>query len=315
MFFKEKNSNLSEIMFDVYGLMQTLFVGVDALYDLAIGTTQYKYHLNINQNEVLRSLKYVRNDIVGHPTHRTYDDGSYGFSVIDEEHIGRDKLSYVTYVVLKHKTETVTHQIDLPNLITQYQTEKEKIIKDLNDYINQNKTTNLSVDFSYSMMQKSLLKLLTKDDVKKLEEQFILEQNLDDNSGHRVLWRLSLLKLLFEWKDLKYQDLIDYLIKQQAYKVYSMVSEIYNVKPDLKHIPVPKILVTFYKLLRKNPSLVPYLEYLNDPDSPLFVNNVDAIKRTVKQKSIVEFLDWFLNLNDKDKQYLVGQSLKLYRKK
>src|SRR5690606_13891944 len=64
----------ADILLDVFGLLQGLFVGIDAMYQLSFTTTKYKYHININMNKNLKELKYLRNDVVGHPTNRNYED-------------------------------------------------------------------------------------------------------------------------------------------------------------------------------------------------------------------------------------------------
>src|SRR5690606_7520604 len=73
-FKRRESTDQASILLDVFGLMQSLFVGIDALYQLSFSVTKYKYHININQNKNLRMLKYLRNDVVGHPTNRNYDD-------------------------------------------------------------------------------------------------------------------------------------------------------------------------------------------------------------------------------------------------
>ncbi len=314
-YLKRKNEAVADVLLDVYGLMQTLFVGVDALYDLGIGMTQYKYHININQNPVLRKLKYIRNDIVGHPTHRTYDDGAYGFSVIDESKMTRQHLHYVTYIVDKRETKTIEQNVNLPLLVTQYQTEKNRILEELHAYMNHKTERYNSVNLAYALVNKTLIEQSTLEDVDILRSTFIKEQNISDNPMHRVIWRFELLKTLFDWKDLIYQPLIDYLKKQQAYKVYTMICDIYDIKAERVHIPVPKVLAQFYKFLKKVPDALKYLDHIIDSDHPLYEKEIEILRTLNKQKSLDALLNWLLSLTDENKKYLVGQSFKLYRKK
>ena len=68
--------DLSDVLLDVFGLLQALFVGVDSLYNMVLSITKNKYYININQNYIIHELKFIRNDVVGHPTNRKY--GRYG---------------------------------------------------------------------------------------------------------------------------------------------------------------------------------------------------------------------------------------------
>ncbi|MFH0767675.1 MAG: hypothetical protein V1920_06250, partial [Bacillota bacterium] len=114
---KEKQTEQGAILLDVFGLLQGFFVAIDALYDLAIGLTQYKYHVNINANSALHELKFIRNDIVGHPTHRTYDDGATGFSILSMENLSKESLTYKTYIYEKNKMEVITKDVLFQPLI------------------------------------------------------------------------------------------------------------------------------------------------------------------------------------------------------
>ena len=57
-------SSKADILLDVFGLLQGLFVAIDALYQLSFTATKYKYHVNINQNRNLRQLKYLHGRVV-----------------------------------------------------------------------------------------------------------------------------------------------------------------------------------------------------------------------------------------------------------
>src|SRR3989339_1754815 len=131
----EKQTEKGAILLDVFGVLQGLFVAIDALYDLAIGLTQYKYHVNINQNPTLHELKYIRNDIVGHPTHRTYPDGGVGFSILDTKELSKEKLSYHTYIYEKNSLEVKTKDVMFHPLIEAYKKERDIVLNDILQYL------------------------------------------------------------------------------------------------------------------------------------------------------------------------------------
>lgn len=314
-FSQRKKNTYPDLILDVYGLLQSLFVGIDALYDLAIGSTQYKYHVNINQNPVLRKLKFIRNDIVGHPTHRTYDDGSYGFSMIEEDKINRERMSYVTYVVSKKETKTIQSEVIFKELIDQYMVEKDKMIEELGIYLENSDEPSSCVSETFSLLKRTLLEQQQENELERLEKLFIKEQKITPDSQHRFLWRIGLIRLLYSWKEDYFKDYIVYLIKQQTSKLYEIACHIYEVKPQKIHIPVPKVLAQFYRFVRKVSQAQDYLNYLTDGDHPLFKTDIEALKRLNKSKSIDKLLSWLNEQTDQKRIYLIGQSLKSYRKK
>ncbi|MFP4178043.1 MAG: hypothetical protein ACLFTZ_04685, partial [Acholeplasmataceae bacterium] len=127
------------VLLDVFGLLQGLFVAIDALYDLAIGLTSYKYHINVNQNDVLHELKFVRNDIVGHPTHRTYHDGGTGFSMIDMDSLSRGRMTYRTYVYKRNALDIQTRTLRFIELIEAYLKEKDAVLAGLYNYLDKDR--------------------------------------------------------------------------------------------------------------------------------------------------------------------------------
>ncbi len=66
----EKKYSTEELCIRTYGFLQAMFVSIDAIYSLSMSLTNSKNFVNINDNPTLRELKYIRNDVVGHPTNR-----------------------------------------------------------------------------------------------------------------------------------------------------------------------------------------------------------------------------------------------------
>lgn len=314
-FSKRKSVATPDILLDVYGLFQSLFVGIDALYDLVIGTTQYKHHININSNPVLRELKYIRNDIVGHPTHRTYDDGMYGFSMIRESDLTRETLIYDTYIVSKKETITKSKTICFKELINNFIAEKNIILDDLVQFINSKPKQNNLVGLTYSLLNKALLDEYNLIDLETISDAYAHEYDDDIDDNHRFVWRLQLLNKLFEWQNRDWEEYVNYLRKYQAYKLYEIACDINEISLEKIHIPIPKVLVQFYHFLRKHPYQLHLLDNLADVHHPLFQSDVEQLLSLHPPKQVIRLLKWLLSFEDGDYVQMIGTSLKAYKKK
>jgi len=305
----------ADILLDVYGLFQTLFVGIDALYDLVIGTTQYKYHININQNQVLRELKYVRNDIVGHPTNRTYEAGTYGFSVIREEVLTREELVYDTYIVNKNNTTHTFRKIIFKELIDAFIAEKTTILEGLINFIENKPIDANCIGLTYSLVNKAINHQYDLKDLEKIRQTYfsITKNKIDKHD--RFIWRLDLLEILYVWHNNDFNDFIEYLRCQQAYKLYEIACDLNAVTPVKVFIGLPKVLAQFYRFLKKMPTAINYLDTMTDQDHPLFEINIKKIIKLNPPKSVVKLLNWVLRFNDSRYVYIIGQALKAYKKK
>lgn len=82
-----------EVILRLYGLLQALFVCIDSLYTLTFKITGTKNFININDNKALRELKYIRNDVVGHPTNRIVDDKTE-YAILNPDDIKKDEFTY-----------------------------------------------------------------------------------------------------------------------------------------------------------------------------------------------------------------------------
>ena len=306
---KEKGS----VLLNVFGLLQGLFVAIDALYDLAIGLTQYKYHININVNPTLHELKYIRNDIVGHPTHRTYPDGAIGFSMIDQDHITKEQISYKTYIYEKNKLDIKTKDVLFKPLIEAYQQEKEKILQDILGYLKHEETKTNIPELVYTLFETINLDLL-----EKIKKNFIETYELDDTSSHRFLWRASLLELLIAWEeqDNTLREFILYMSKVQVSKMHEIALNMEKrIGKDL-YVPIPNHLHAFYKFIRKNEEeAMPLLQNLHDLNDPYFDKNLHSLLKMNPSKEAIKLIFFLKQQSDEKKVYLVGSMLRMYRPK
>src|SRR5690606_27029298 len=146
-----------------------------------------------------------------HPTHRNYQDGSFGFSKILEAHITREKLTYETYIIKQKLIHKKRETIHFKQLLQSYQQEKIKVLQDLNNYLSRTKVKVESTGIMVSMFEKGLKGFFDQTDLDTLHNLILKEQNTSASASNRFNWRIELLHQLFEWTDDTYQELIEYL--------------------------------------------------------------------------------------------------------
>jgi hypothetical protein len=301
------------ILLDIFGVLQGLFVAIDALYDLAIGLTKFKYHINVNSNKALHELKYIRNDIVGHPTNRTYPNGGTGFSILSTTNLSREKISYHTYIFEKNNMEIKTKDVYLKPLFDAYFIERDLIIKDIFNYLTHQDTKTHIPEDVYSVYE-----TLNLEKLKEIRNQFMLEYNLNENSSHRFLWRVDLLTKLISWEenDPELNDFILYMCKIQVSKLYDISLDMEKrIGKDL-YTPIPKILESFYRFIRKDEAkLYPLLTNLHDYTHPLYNSDLNGLIGFSRSSSVTKILEFLKNQTDDQKAYLIGSTLRSYRLK
>ncbi len=74
----------------VYGLLQALYVQQDALSDLC---SCFGYQVKVKSDKTLSSIRYIRNDVVGHPTNSTYKDHRIlGWHFINRSELQKNRI-------------------------------------------------------------------------------------------------------------------------------------------------------------------------------------------------------------------------------
>ena len=315
-FFVRKDNDHASILLDVFGLLQSFFVGVDALYNLSIGSTKYKYHININQNQVLKQLKFVRNDIVGHPTHRTYDDGEVGFSLIDDQTVSREKLTYTTYIYKKNiEQKKQVRTIYFKELKEAYKNEKTILLEELTNFLEEQRDFKEIKPFIAYVFQKATMQEYDMEDLDKLASEFVKKANIKADSNHRFLWRIRVLKSLYTWKDEKHQDVISFMILKQLAKLDSIISDTLNQSKTNYKIKLPKVIRQFYLFMDKQGNSTELLQNINDLDHPLFTNDVEGLIKLSPPKAVKELLVWLKGMKHGPHVYSLGSVLKEYKKR
>jgi hypothetical protein len=310
-YLSEKQTDQGAILLDVFGILQGLFVAIDALYDLAIGLTQFKYHVNINQNPTLHELKYIRNDIVGHPTHRTYPDGGMGFSILETKGLSKEKLSYQTYIYEKNSLEIKTKDVLFAPLIEAYKKERDIVLNDIYQYL-QHAETKTSIPEQVYMLYETL----NMEILEQVKKAFMKEYNLDQSSSHRFLWRASLVDTLIHWEeqDSELKEFILYMSRYQVSKMYDIALDMEKRTGKDLYPTIPSLLGYFYKFIRKNEKVaLPLLDNLHDYNHPLNKKDILALMTLNPNKEAFKLLAFLRNVKDETKVYLIGSMLRAYR--
>lgn len=302
--------NKADILLDVFGVLQGLFVAIDGLYQLSFATTKYKYHININQNRTLRLLKYLRNDVVGHPTNRSYSDGTFGFSLILEDEITKDHLSYVTYIMRNKDITQSKETIYFDELIQAYKKEKSQALKDLENYLHRQPSKIETTGYIVQLFEKASINSLDVELLSKIRREFLREQNLSEDSNNRFIFRLDLLKSTFDWKDSKFQDVIHYIVLKQILSLYKMNLDLSDKKIRIPVVELPTVLRTLKKEIQSNAKKRSLITHLNDKDYPMFQNDLEQLIYQVNDPMVKEFLNWFKKISDNNHKFLVGKTIK-----
>lgn len=302
-YFKEEVDNKGELVLKIYGLLQNLFVYIDALYDLVKGVLNNKHLININQNINLRKIKHIRNDIVGHPTFRTYSRGGVSFSVINFNKTSLKEIYYETFYYYNKKEEVFKEIVKVKDLVNNYLDESELIFKEMIIRLTNKKVSKLYLD-SYHLVKNinnsDNMTLLTN-----LKEKYIKEYDISFNSHNRFIWRLNLLKKLLLCNNEYLNEIMDYLKYYQANKLYLMFLELENQKYHHINYKIPNLISSLIKEIKER-KLVKYVYNLNDKTHFYFKQDVKELFLLTKNP-LFEFL---LKEEDSDLIYAVGSVIR-----
>ena len=304
--YKQSSNEKGDVILHIYGLLQNMFVSVDALYDLSRMQMHYKYNVNINQNEILRKVKYIRNDIVGHPTHRTYESGGVGYSLLNLEKTTLHEIHYETHFFLKNNHEVINNKVNTFDLMDSFMAEANQIINEIKNHLN------VVVDKTLSTLSYELTNLVRKhiydrDRLYNLKETYMKKYDLSKDSNNRILWRMRLLEKCFTWtsEDKDIIELIEYLTFKESMKIYEMFSKLEDVSYTKLFKPLPKVLKEMYKYLDLHKQKRQYIKTLQDHSHMYYKKDLEALKG-------LKIIDYLSQLNDGDLIYLVGKSINEY---
>ncbi len=311
------NLDLSDNVLRLYALLQGLFVSIDSLYALAYSLTKSKSFININLNQNLRELKYIRNDVVGHPANRVLDSDSLAYCILDNESITPNEFSYYIY----SKDEVNKKVINVNDIVSAYYLEcnnyLEQIKKIANTLKNQSQLEKIAIRcFDCYQMKGDYISALNE-----LKEEYLKQYPNAKPSGHRVLWRINLINELigFSSIDSDVLDLCNYCIGLEIVKILELLSDVnYKINLDRK---TPFLLSNFYRFLNKNENMILYVDKILDIKNPLFRSSINYLLDMANKKKVngvIRYLSLLLDLFNKGEDslvYALALPLKEYKKK
>ncbi|MFA7376171.1 MAG: hypothetical protein WCZ13_01585 [Acholeplasmataceae bacterium] len=306
-----------DVLIHLFGLLQNLFVSIDALYDISKATMSHRYSVNLNLNKTLHELKYIRNDIVGHPTHRTYNTGGFGFSLMNMEETTMKFLKYETHIYKREKHDYVSRVVNTEELISEFLNEAEDILHEINvsisDRVEKGNISILIYEFIADLnIGKFNYQLLSE--ISEIQKNNV---NASQTSHHRILWRIDLLYVLDNWKEKnkEKQEMIEYMKLQQAIKIYEMACVIEKIEPKYVKTVLPSLLDSFYRFIKNDERRMKFLSYLKDFDHPYHQSDLDELIEDANQDSRARtVLNWLKRQQNEHKVFLLGSELEKYDK-
>lgn len=318
-FFKpEKNLETCDYVLRLYALLQGLFVSVDSLYALAYALTKSKNFININNNKDLRELKYIRNDVVGHPSNRILNKDILAYCILDNSSITKEGFTYYIY----SKDEIRKKEIILEDILTSYYEESNALLDELykiaSNGMNQGKLERYIV--------KALEVYYNHGDYMIYFNRFIEEYKLQypqaKKNQHRILWRYELICKMIEYNKApisQEQEVWEYCIGLELCKIYTLV---FNApyKAELS-VKLPQYISAFYRFMNKNKDLYICLDYIKDTTHPLFLQAINRIRKAASEKNnegTVRYLDMVTALlaqNELELVYALILPIKEYKRK
>ncbi len=326
------NSQSPDVLLDVYGLLQALFVSIDSLYGLSRSITKSKWSININNNDYLREVKYIRNDVVGHPTYRVYNHNDIGFCILEKDLVTRTKLSYIVYTVSKDKEHTEYKKVEIDKTIEAYLTEACNVLKEIKkrlvveERIATTKLESSLTDSAHSLFYEFRT---DKDPLLQLEKIKEIYQSFFSNpqkTYNRFIWRCDLIETCIRWEDdnAKRQEIMRYLGLSQTHKLHTM-SMLYDkehavkfTKQKVQEVKTPTLMKYFYSFATQHmDELRPYLANIHDCDHPYFktsIENMVNIAEREENKITIELCEWLQELShgsgNGSKIYLIGSEMR-----
>lgn len=316
-FKKQANLCTEDYILRLYALLQGLFVSIDSLYSLAYSLTKSKNFININNNKNLRELKYIRNDVVGHPSSRTLKNEISAYCILDNSSISISGFSYYIYT----RDEIKKKDIVIKDILMSYYQEANALLDELYSlaYTDKNKT---KLESAISFVVDDFF--MNRDYIASLNHFFDVYMQLYPTAKkeqHRILWRKDLILHLknYQTKNLDEAAVIEYCIGLELIKMYKLIYQV-EYKMDLMK-RTPTYIAAFYRFLNKNKHLYGHLNYLSDSDHPLFLNSIIKLRDEALKKKVtgaVRYLNMIIDSYEEKKLdfvYALALPIKEYRKK
>lgn len=307
----------SENILRLYALLQALFVSIDSLYSLAYSFTRSKNFININLNPQMRELKYIRNDVVGHPSNRIYHHETIAFCILDTKSIGQNEFRYHIYTA----DETIEKQVDLRELAYNYYVECNRYLNRLYEIAYHKNEENQAIS---SMLKVLDLYRFQKDYHAELAQfQKVYSECFPqtDASGNRIFWRLRLIDRLknYSARNADEADLKEYCIGLELIKIFELLAQ--QKCEGMTERKKPYLVVSFYRFLKKNRIDKNLLIPVHDSKHPTIEVTLNYLTDLAKKKKAegplryLTLLKELLEQKQEELLYAFALPIKEYQKK
>ncbi len=306
----ESTKEKGEKILDLYGLLQVLFVCIDTLYQLSYKITSSKNFININENKALRELKYIRNDVVGHPTNRLVDK-HIEYAILNGEDIKDDCFSYHIYFDGNETLKNVKYK----DLIDAYYKEAYEFICAIDSYVTSAQTTYLIDDII------NIYNAFINDKDIRVHLSMLKKACSKEEQDSRIFKKINLITRLFKDYQKESSSTLRYIISYQIAKLVEYVCTAENIKQTFKMIRMPNSLKKVFEFFDNNKELVELLNNIYDYNHPLFTSSIDHIIKAAKRQKNHNVIDYFSTIqeysfkHDKDYVYAYSIVLKEYKNK
>ncbi len=317
VYLKNESKDNSIAVFNIFAMLQSLFVGIDALYSLSYGITNRKWSVNVNMNPNLREIKYIRNDVVGHPTKRTYDEDKIGYCDLNKQKTSYYNLVYKISIPSSNDVEEINYDVDLKRVINNYYLESDKLLKEIYNRMfleNPNANSYLS-EMCYRLFKEYKKGIRNFELLDNIRKNYISLYKLEDYTSDRYIWRINIIEELFKWDQDAHSDVIAYMINMQIEKIFDMSLIVDQEKNDISFTnlnfkyKIPNSIQVFKAFVKQNNFKDAI--YLNDNKYPLFDYLIRKIQtKGKKNKVVTKICDMFIkNKENSLRIYALGSSI------
>ena len=285
---KEKHTD-GELLLRIYGLLQSLFVSIDALYTLSLAVTKSKNFISLNDNKELRELKYIRNDVIGHPTNRVVEN-HIEYSIMKAEDIKEDILTYTIH----YDGDETKRRVELLSLINIFYEESSHFFNCLINFKKSLVTAELSDDLfeAYNIF-------VEKEDV-LVNLKAIKSRYLQKSDSGRTLNKINLLINLHKAYNRKPNYDLYFVICYHLRALYNIVSTEEGEETFKLKLPsIPRSLLAIKRFLTKRHDLEELVYHLYDINHPLFYKSLARLTVELKNNDFMRMINYYVSQNNK----------------
>ena len=275
-FFKTIDDDFSkeELTLRLYGLLQALFVSIDSIYTLSMTLTGSKNFVRINDNKTLRELKYIRNDVVGHPTNRIVSHYVV-YCILNPQDIDKYSFKYHIYI----DGEDQIREVSFLEILRSYYSEAYKLLYSLYNYQEVHQSNILSDDILFIIEQYQ-----NGDPINSQFREFRTRaEKIYAKTNSRIGKKIELLQKL---NKLPHTLLNNFAFQYQLVKLYNDLANLEHADiKKIKYVNIPNELKQLRRLF-KNENTKGMLDILRNHNNPTFSETLNKIIQIAKKTNL-----------------------------